>query len=135
MYHRDPYPHLRDPRDIPLCTLCGQLDEWRDGLCAECDHAERNALEAEELEADPERPEYRMTDADVDAFAAAEEPSHRWRFCHYTACGTVVRRCAHCLASRRDEPSGRITYELLSGRTYDAEPVCVPILPAAVGAA
>jgi hypothetical protein len=49
---RTAIPHLRDPQEIPLCLSCGQHEEWRDGLCSECDCAERNATKADEHDVD-----------------------------------------------------------------------------------
>jgi hypothetical protein len=48
---RSPFPSLIDPQNIPLCSCCGQHSEWRDGLCSECDCAERNATQADEHDA------------------------------------------------------------------------------------
>jgi hypothetical protein len=94
---------------------CGQHSEWRDGLCSECDCAERNAAKADEH--------------DVDSLLREASP-HRWVPAHYSADGVVTRKCVRCLASRIEHPFASVEYVLLGGELVTVEPGC-PGIPGA----
>lgn len=79
-----PFISLLDPQDIPLCRECGQHEQDRDGLCAECLAGEDHITHAEALDAlteqDADEIQALLADrshldgCDVDAVAADDGP-------------------------------------------------------------
>jgi hypothetical protein len=70
-------------------------------------------------------------DAIADAHDANEQlretSPHRWVPAHYSADGTVTRKCARCLAKQVESPFASVEYVLLGGETLTEEPGCAGI--------
>lgn len=59
-----------------------------------------------------------------------ESSPHRWVPAHYSADGTITRKCVRCLAKQVESPFASVEYVLLGGEVLTEEPGCAGILGA-----